>query len=94
MFTYVGLVTLTEQGREHLDDAPKYLDQIRKIIEEEGGELERVLAIMGPWDFFSIVKYPDVETAFRVLGRIGKLEVVKTETFPAEDVEVFMKTFA
>ena len=47
---------------------------------------------MGPWDFFAIVKYPDNETAFRVLARIGMLEVVKTETFPAEKVDVFFKT--
>jgi uncharacterized protein with GYD domain len=46
---------------------------------------------MGPWDFFAIVKYPDNETAFRVLAKIGMLEVVKTETFPAEKVDVFFK---
>ena len=46
---------------------------------------------MGPWDFFAIVKYPDNETAFRVLAKIGKLEVLKTETFPAEPMEVFVK---
>jgi hypothetical protein len=40
------------------------------------------------------VKYPDTETAFRVLAKIGLLEVVKTETFPAEPVETFVKTFA
>ncbi len=45
----------------------------------------------GPWDFLAIVKYPDNETAFRVLARIGLLEVVKTETFPAEKVDVFFK---
>jgi hypothetical protein len=26
-----------------------------------------------------------------VLAKIGKLEVVKTETFPAEDVKLFFK---
>jgi uncharacterized protein with GYD domain len=49
---------------------------------------------MGPWDFFAIVRYPDNEAAFRVLARVGLLEVVKTETFPAEEVEVFVKAFA
>ena len=34
---------------------------------------------------------PDNETAFRVLAKIGLLEVVKTETFPAELVDVFVK---
>ena len=91
MFTYVGLVRLTEEGQEKLHEAPKYLDKIRAIIEEEGGQLEDVYAVMGPWDFFAIVKYPDNETAFRVLARIGMLEVVKTETFPAEKVDVFFK---
>ena len=45
----------------------------------------------GPWDFLAIVKYPDNVTAFRVLARIGMLEVVKTETFPAEKADVFFK---
>ena len=91
MFTYVGLVRLTDEGQEKLHEAPKYLEKIEKIIAEEGGILEDVYAVMGPWDFFAIVKYPDNETAFRVLARIGMLEVVKTETFPAEKVDVFLK---
>src|SRR4029453_15083969 len=68
-----------------------YLDQIRHIIEDEGGQLDDVYAIMGPWDFLSFAKYPDNETAFRVLAKIAKLDVVKTETFPAEKVDVFLK---
>ena len=94
MFTYVGLIKLTPQGREQLTKAPEYLEKIRAIIEEEGGVLEDTFAIMGPWDFLAFVKYPDNETAFRVLAKIGMLEVVKTETFPAEEVDVFLKTFA
>jgi uncharacterized protein with GYD domain len=94
MFTYVGLIQLTPEGRENLEKTPFYLEKIREIIEAEGGQLETVFAIMGPWDFFAIVKYPDTETAFRVLAKIGLLEVVKTETFPAEPVEAFVKAFA
>lgn len=94
MFTYVGLIQITEEGRERLHEAPEYLDKIKLIVEEEGGKLEDVYAIMGPWDFLAIVKYPDNETAFRVLAKIGMLEVVKTETFPAEKIDVFFETFA
>ena len=94
MFTYVGLIQLTPEGRENLDKAPEYLDKIKYIVEEEGGIVETVFAVMGPWDFLAIVKYPDNETAFRVLAKIGLLEVVKTETFPAEPVEVFVQAFA
>ena len=45
---------------------------------------------MGPWDFFAIVKYPDNETAFRVLAKIG-CSTSSPPDLPAEEVEVFMK---
>ena len=91
MFTYVALIKLTPEGREGLKEARKYLDKIKFFVEEQKGELVDTFAMMGPWDFFAIVKYPDNETAFRVLAKIGLLEVVKTETFPAEPVEIFVK---
>ena len=50
--------------------------------------------MMGPWDFFTVVEYPELESAFRALAKINQLEVIETETFPVEEVEVFLKTFA
>jgi uncharacterized protein with GYD domain len=91
MFTYVGLLKLTPIAREHLEKTPEYFDKIHKIVEAEGGTVERFLAIMGPWEYLAIFEYPDLEAAFRVLGKIAKLEMFETETFPAEDVEVFWK---
>ena len=91
MFTYVALIKLTPEGREGLKEVRKYLDKIKFFVEEQKGELVETFAMMGPWDFFAIVKYPDNETAFRVLAKIGLLEVLKTETFPAEPVELFAK---
>lgn len=91
MFTYIGLFRLTPVAREQLAKAPEYLEKIHKIVEAEGGKLERFMAIMGPWEYLGIFVYPDNEAAFRVLGKIAKLEVFETETFPAEDVETFFK---
>ncbi len=92
MFSYVALVKLTPEGRENLKKAPEYLDKIKVIVEKEGGILETTFATMGPWDFFAILKYPDIESAFRAHAKIAMLEVVETETFPVEEVEVFLKT--
>ena len=91
MFTYVGLFRVAPMAREHLEKTPVYFDKIHKIVEDEGGTVERFLAIMGPWEYVGIFEYPDLETAFRVLGKIAKLEVFETETFPAEDVKVFLE---
>ena len=91
MFTYVQLFKLTPEGRENLAKVPEYHEKIRSIVTEEGGIVDTTWAVMGPWDFLSIVKYPDTEVAFRVLAKIGLLEVVETQTFPAEPVELFTK---
>ena len=91
MFTYVGLFRIAPMAREHLDETPEYFDKIHEIVEAEGGTVERFLAIMGPWEYLAILQYPDLETAFRVLGKIAKLEVFETETFPAEEIKVFWK---
>jgi uncharacterized protein with GYD domain len=92
VFKYLGLIQLTPEGRETLEKAPEYLEKFRQIIEAEKGILEDVYAVMGPWDFIALVQYPDNEAAFRALAKIGQLEVVKTETFPIEKIEVFLKT--
>ena len=92
MFTYMGLIELTPEGRETLEKAPEYLEKFKRIIEEEGGKLDDTFAVMGPWDFLALVQYPDNAAAFRALAKIGKLEVVKTETFPIEKVDVFVKS--
>jgi uncharacterized protein with GYD domain len=91
MFTYVGLFKVAPIAREHFTKTPEYFDKIYTIVEDEGGTVERFLAVMGPWEYLGIFEYPDLETAFRVLGKIAKLEVFETETFPAEDVKVFWK---
>ena len=94
VFTYVGLIKLTPEGRENLPKAKDYLDKITKIVEAEGGHIDKIFAMMGPWDFFTVVEYPELEAAFRALAKISQLEVIETETFPVEEVEVFLKTFA
>jgi uncharacterized protein with GYD domain len=91
MFTYIALVKLTPEGREGLKEAPKYLDKIKFFVEEQKGVLDTTFALMGPWDFFAIVKYPTVEAAFKAHARIATLEVIEVETFPVEKVELFME---
>jgi uncharacterized protein with GYD domain len=91
MYTYVGLFKLTPTAREQIEKTPVHFDKIHKIVEEEGGAVERFLAVMGPWEYLAILEFPEPEVAFRVLAKIAKLEVFETETFPAEDVKIFWK---
>ena len=91
MFTYIALVKLTPEGREGLKEAPKYLEKIKIFVEEQKGVLDTTFALMGPWDFFAIVKYPTVEAAFKAHAKIATLDVIEVETFPVEKVELFLE---
>ena len=91
MFTYVALIKLTPEGREGLKEAPRYLERIKLFVEQQKGVLEETFAMMGPWDFFAIVKYPTVEAAFKAHAKIATLEVIEVETFPVEEVDLFIK---
>ena len=91
MFTYVGLFRLTPVARDYSRGPPRVLREDPQDRRGRGRTVERFLAIMGPWEYFGIFEYPDLEAAFRVLGKIAKLEMFETETFPAEDVKLFWK---
>ena len=82
MFTYVGLFRLAPMAREHPEKTPEYFDKIHKIVEVEGGTVERFLAVMGPWEYFGIFEYPDLEAAFRVLGKIPEARGVRDRDLP------------
>ena len=58
MFTYVGLFRVAPIAREHLEKTPEHFDKIYKIVEGEGGTVERFLAVMGPWEYLGIFEYP------------------------------------
>ena len=94
MFTYVALIKLTPEGRESLKEAPRYLEKVRAFVEGEKGKLVTTLAMMGPWDFIAIVEYPAVEAAFKAHAKVASLEVIEVETFPVEEVELFIKALA
>ena len=67
-------------------------DEARGIaLLEEAIALDTTFAMMGPWDFFAVVEYPTVEAAFRAHAKVASLEVIEVETFPVEEVELFIK---
>ena len=75
MLTYVALIKLTPEGMENLAKAPEYLKKIKTIIEEEQGGVSRRPTRSWAPGLLCAVQYPDTETAFRVLAKIGLLEV-------------------
>ena len=63
MPTYILLSTLTPEGRQTLHKNPDRLEQVNKEIADFGCKVVAQYAVLGSYDFVSIVEAPDNETA-------------------------------
>jgi uncharacterized protein with GYD domain len=92
MGTYIALSRLTDEGREKLGEGKgiDYMTRITQAIEAEGGTLEHAWTVMGPYDFVSVVTYPDNEVAFRAIRNICGMDVLAVETYPAVEAADFL----
>jgi len=62
MPTYVLLSNLTDEGAKSLKRNPKRLQEVNKEIEKFGAKVTAQYAVLGPYDFVSVVECPDNET--------------------------------
>ncbi len=66
MPTYILLSNLTDDGAKALQAKPKRLQEVNKEIEKFGAKVTAQYAVLGLYDFVSIVECPDNETIARV----------------------------
>ena len=91
MPTYVLLTTLTPEGRQTLHKNPDRLLEVNKEIEQFGCKVLSQYAILGPYDFVSIVEAPDNETAAHLAVDLGSRGAVAPMTLPAMNIDDFIK---
>ena len=94
MPTYVGLVTLTEQGIRNVKDTTKRAKSFREMAELAGVKVKEILWTMGRYDLVLVVDAPNDETMCRVTLRLGMLGNAKTETlkaFSAQEMDQVLK---
>jgi uncharacterized protein with GYD domain len=87
MPTYVSLVNWTEQGIKNFRDTVRRAEDVRGLIEKNGGQLRQLLWTLGEYDLVSVAEFPDDETATAVLLQIGAGGNVRTTTMKAFDAE-------
>ncbi len=91
MPTYVLLTTLTPEGRQSLHKNPDRLLEVNKEIEQFGCKVLSQYAILGPYDFLTIVEAPDNETAAHLAVDLGSRGTVSLMTLPAMHIDEFIK---
>jgi len=94
MALYIMLSTLSETGRQVVRKLP---GSIRKVNAEVGRMGVRVVAqyaVLGPYDFVTVLEAPDNETVAKVSVELGARGSVQMMTMPAIPVDAFISRLA
>jgi uncharacterized protein with GYD domain len=89
--TYIFLSTLSDEGRKTIKARPERIQEVNKEIEAMGAKVVDQYAVLGPYDFISIVEAVDNEAVARISVELGARGTVQIMTMPAIPVTSFME---
>jgi uncharacterized protein with GYD domain len=87
---YVILSRLTADGRKTLRSNPERLFEVNEEIEAMGAKVMRQYALLGKFDFLTILEAPNNETVGKVMVELGARGSLETVTLPAMSVDSFL----
>ena len=84
---YVLLSTLTPEGRKTLHQHPERVRAVDDEIATFGCKVIDQYAVLGPYDFVTIVEAPDNETVAHLSVDLGSRGTVHVTTLPAIPID-------
>jgi uncharacterized protein with GYD domain len=87
MGTYVLLSQLTPLGRQTLHANPSRVDAVNEEVERFGCTVLTQYALLGAYDFLTIVQAPDAETVAHLSIDLGSRGTLTITTFPAISID-------
>jgi uncharacterized protein with GYD domain len=91
MATYILLSSLTDEGRKTIKGRPERIQEVNKEIEAMGAKVVDQYAVLGLYDFISIVEAVDNEAVARISVELGARGTVQITTLPAIPVPEFVE---
>jgi uncharacterized protein with GYD domain len=89
MPTYVMLTNLTADGVKTLKSNPTRVSEVNKEVEALGAKVLDQYAVLGRFDFITIVEAPDPETMAKVSVELGSRGTMTSETLMAIPADKF-----
>ena len=88
---YLMLSRLTERGRDRIKHNPDRITQVNVEIEEQGCRVVSQYALLGRYDFATLIEAPDNAHMNRLAIDLGARGTIETETLPAEPTDIFIE---
>lgn len=88
MALYIMLSSLSESGRKVIRERPGWIRKVNREVERMGVRVVAQYAVLGPYDFVTVVEAPDNETVARVsieLGARGSVQMMTMAAIPLDD---------
>lgn len=90
MPTYILLSSVTDEGAATIKKNPERIKEVNQEVESLGAKIVSQYALLGPYDFLTIVEAPDNETISRVSVELGARGSVKIQTLAAVSIDRFI----
>lgn len=91
MATYIMLSRLTEDGAETIRKNPGRVQEVNKELEGMRVRVLQQYAVLGAYDFVSIVDAPDLATVMKASIQLGARGSVRIETLAALPMDEFAR---
>jgi uncharacterized protein with GYD domain len=92
MSIYLMLTTLTDAGRQNLQEDPEILNQFNKEVEYLGVKVKCQYALLGQYDFVSILEAPSNEAIAKLAIRLSAHGTTQTVTMAAITLDNLIAT--
>lgn len=92
MSTFLMLSTLGPEGMATLREHPERLRQVNDEVEAMGARVVAQWALLGQYDFATVLEAPDEQTMTRVAVALGARGTLKTKTLTALPIDEFLRT--
>lgn len=89
MPTYVMLSSLTPEGSKTVHSDPDRMGAVNTEIEGFGCKVVSQYALLGQYDFLTIVEAPDNETVAHLSVDLSSRGTIRILTLPAVEMEAF-----
>ncbi len=89
---YVMLSRLTPEGLRTLSDNPDRITEVNREVENLGARVVDQYALMGQYDFITVLEAPDTGTVARLSANLGRRGTARYETLAAVPVEEFISS--